>query len=346
MNDQFFMRRCLQLAEAGRSYVAPNPMVGSVIVHEGKIIGEGYHTAFGKPHAEPEAIDSVEDRTLLRSSTLYVNLEPCAHHGKTPPCAERIVREGIPRVVIGSSDPNPLVAGKGISILKNAGIEVISGVLENECRNFNIRFYTFHELKRPYVVLKWAQSKDGFIGKRNVEERVKISNEATNQLVHKWRSEEQAILVGKNTALADDPGLDVRNWKGRDPVRIILDERLELPPTLKIFSKDRPTIILNTVRSDIQEKTQWVKLPEMSADEILKALYACNINSVLVEGGAKVIETFINAGSWDEARVITSQKELGEGVIAPEMKSEVYKAEQLGSDSISCYRNSSYSIRS
>jgi diaminohydroxyphosphoribosylaminopyrimidine deaminase / 5-amino-6-(5-phosphoribosylamino)uracil reductase len=338
MDHEQIMRRCLQLAEAGRSTVAPNPMVGSVILHEGIVIGEGYHTAFGKPHAEPEAINSVVDRTLLKNSVLYVNLEPCSHYGKTPPCADRIVKEGIPKVVIGSKDPNPLVAGKGIKILRDAGVEVIEGVLEEECRNFNSRFYTFHEKKRPYVILKWAQSSDGYIGRK--EERVKISNAETSQLVHKWRSEEQAILVGKNTVMCDDPKLNVRHWQGRDPVRVVIDKDLELSSSFRIFSKDQRTVVINSIKEEQVSELSYVKVESITASSLLTSLYKLNINSVVIEGGAKTLEMFITEGFWDEARIITAELKLQNGISAPEFNFTPVLTEHSGKDTISYFVNS------
>lgn len=304
MTHEVYMQRCLELARKGAGYTAPNPMVGCVIVDESNnIIGEGYHQAYGGPHAEVNAIASVKDKTQLKHSTLYVNLEPCAHYGKTPPCANLIVEMGIPRVVIGMKDPHEKVAGKGIEILLQSGIEVIVGVEENACRELNKRFITFHEKQRPYIVLKWAQTADGFIGKPG--EKIKISHPETDVLVHQWRSEEQAILIGSRTAINDNPELTVRQVKGRNPIRLILNNKSPLPPDLKIWNNEAATYVIESSPND-------------SLHPFLQFCRTNHIISVLVEGGAYTLQHFINAGLWDEARVITNPNlTLHTGIKAP-----------------------------
>lgn len=317
------MYRCLELAELASGHVAPNPMVGAVLVHENRIIGEGYHQQYGKPHAEVNCIGAVaeKDQKLIARSTLYVSLEPCAHFGKTPPCADLIIRHRIPQVVIGCRDPFKEVDGKGIGKLKAAGIEVVTGVLERECRNLNRRFFTFHEQERPYIILKWAQTADHFMG--TSQQRLLISNEYSNRLVHKWRSEEAAILVGTHTALLDDPALTNRLWQGPSPVRLVLDRDLRLPQHLKIFNREVPTIIFNSVKEGEERGLRYYRLVknENIIGQLMSALYKLNIQSVLVEGGARLLQSFINEGIWDEARVIANQElRLGEkanGLQAP-----------------------------
>lgn len=300
------MHRCLELAIKGAGYAAPNPMVGCVIVDSDQnILGEGYHKQCGGPHAEVNAIYSVQDKSLLRDATLYVNLEPCAHHGKTPPCANLIVEMGIPRVVIGMKDPHEKVAGKGIEILRQAGIEVITGVEEKACRELNKRFITFHEKQRPYILLKWAQSSDHFIGQPG--KRIKVSHPETDILVHQWRSEEQAILVGRTTALNDDPELTVRHVKGKNPVRLVLNQGEFLPNHLKLWNNAAETHVIEITGND-------------GLNSFLKFCRDHHMISVMVEGGGYTLQQFINAGLWDEARVITNTKiVLQTGVKSPEL---------------------------
>ncbi|MCX7743117.1 MAG: bifunctional diaminohydroxyphosphoribosylaminopyrimidine deaminase/5-amino-6-(5-phosphoribosylamino)uracil reductase RibD [Flavobacteriales bacterium] len=304
IHHERYMQRCLELARKGIGYTAPNPMVGCVIVDMNQnILGEGYHEHYGAPHAEVNAINAVNDKNLLKNATLYVNLEPCAHYGKTPPCANLIVEMGIPRVVIGMKDPHEKVAGKGIDILQQAGIEVIVGIEENACREINKRFITFHEKHRPYIILKWAQSADGFIGK--LGEKIKISHAETDVLVHRWRSEEQAILIGSRTAINDNPELTVRWVKGKNPIRIILHSTTPLPHDLRIWNNDSLTHVIQTSFNN-------------SFDALLDFCKSNQIISVLVEGGAYTLQQFINAGFWDEARVITNTELiLHAGVKAP-----------------------------
>ena len=321
--DELFMSRCVSLANLGAGYVAPNPMVGAVLVHEGRIIGEGYHRQYGHAHAEVNCIDSVraEDLTLISRSKLYVSLEPCSHHGKTPPCADLIIRHKIPEVVIGCRDPFPAVNGKGIEKLKEAGISIRLGILETACRDLNKRFFLFQSAKRPYIVLKWAQSADGFIA-RSDHSRTFISNEFTNRLVHQWRSEEAAILVGTNTALHDDPELTARHGGGHHPLRLVFDGKLRLPNTLRLFDQKTGTIVFNQIRDEEKTNLRYYRIDSSDhfLDEILAALHHLKIQSVLVEGGAQTIRAFIEKGFWDEARIITNEQFfLGEGISAPRL---------------------------
>lgn len=317
-----YMSRCLRLAQYGAGYVAPNPMVGAVLVCGDEIIGEGYHHRYGEPHAEPNAIHSVKDVELLKQATLYVSLEPCSHYGKTPPCADLIVRSGIPRVVIGTLDPNPKVSGRGVEILQKAGIEVIVGVMEAECRELNKRFFIFQEEKRPYVLLKWAQTQDGFIDKKRKdrsEEPLLISNNLTKQLTHKMRSENQAILVGANTVLLDNPSLTVRNWSGKSPVRIAIDRQKRIPEHFNILDGSIHTIVFTERDPEYRPNVEFVQVAfdGNGIKSILHKIYERNINSVLVEGGASILNSFLEAGLWDEANIEVSPQRINDGVKAP-----------------------------
>jgi len=337
------MGRCIQLAKLAAGNVAPNPMVGAVLVFENKIIGEGYHQKYGEAHAEVNCINNVQEKnkTLIEKSTIYVSLEPCAHHGKTPPCADLIIKNKIKKVVIGCQDIYKEVAGKGIEKLQNAGAEVITGILEKECKDLNKRFFTFHQKQRPYIILKWAQSANGKIGSNN-NERILISNDYSNGLVHNWRAEEAAILVGTNTALKDNPSLTTRLWKGNNPVRIVIDKELRLPSGSKLFSKETNTVIFNFVKNAVEENSNFIKIEKGNfLQEMLFSLYRLNIQSVLVEGGAKTLQYFIDAGFWDEARVITNEKMVIEnGIAAPEMKNFLFVNQaRYFSDVINYYEN-------
>jgi len=339
--DEQYMSRCIQLAELGAGNVAPNPMVGAVLVYDDEIIGEGYHKKYGEAHAEVNCINSVEEKNkhLIEKSTIHVSLEPCSHYGKTPPCVDLIIKNNIPKVVIGTKDIYKEVAGAGIEKLKNAGIEVLTGVLENECIDLNKRFFTFHRKQRPYIILKWAQSANGKIGSNNGE-RILISNDYSNRLVHKWRSEEAAILVGTNTALKDNPSLTTRLWKGKNPVRIVIDKNLKLPHELKIFSKATNTFIFNSLKNTIEENVEYIKLENKNfLEEMLHSLHKLNIQSVLVEGGAKTLQSFIDKGLWDEARIIMNEKLIiMNGVSSPELKDfKLAKQEKYFSDLINYY---------
>lgn len=317
------MYRCLQLARIGDGYVAPNPMVGAVVVHNDRIIGEGYHHRYGEAHAEPNAINSVTEKELLSESTLYVNLEPCSHFGKTPPCANLIISTGIPKVVIGTMDPNPKVAGKGIELLRQAGIEVITGVLEDECNELNKRFFIWQREKRPYILLKWAQSRDGFMDLNRTEignGPIQISNLLTKQFTHKYRAQNQAIMVSTNTAVLDNPSLSVRRWAGKNPIRIILDRTGRIPTDYHIFDESVRTIIFTGLTDRVgTDKTEYVVI-DFSTDVIRQVIHTLsqkNIHSVLVEGGSQLLSGFIQSGLWDEAHVEIAPIELKEGVVAP-----------------------------
>lgn len=342
--EEQYMQRCLQLAAMGAGKVAPNPMVGAVLVYENRIIGEGYHQKHGEAHAEVNCINSVAeaDKKLIEESTLYVSLEPCAHFGKTPPCADLIIKNKIPKVVIGCRDSFEEVAGRGIERLKAAGVDVAVGIFENECLELNRRFFVFHEMKRPYIILKWAQSSDGKIAAAGAS-RTLISNEFTNRLVHKWRTEEAAIMVGTNTALLDDPVLTARFWPGNDPVRLVIDTALKLPLHLKLFDRTVKTIVFNFVKHAEEENLVYylLKRKENIPEQIADALYSLNIQSVMVEGGAKLLQSFIDEGLWDEARLISNEQLIiNNGLNAPVLKNNrLCKEQKIENDKISFFRN-------
>jgi len=339
--DKRYMKRAVQLALLGKGNVAPNPLVGAVIVHNDTIIGEGYHEKFGQAHAEVNAIASVQNKALLKEATIYVTLEPCAHFGKTPPCADLIVSHQLKRVVIGSGDSFDQVNGKGIQKIRNAGIEVEAFVLENECRELNRAFFTFQEKKRPFIFLKWAQSTDGFIDAKNSKQGAItwISRPEVQPIVHQWRSEYQAILVGKNTAIEDNPSLNVRAVSGNDPIRIVLDSRLEIPADRKVLSDGAPTIVFNTKTSETKGAVTYVKLAELSVPKILSGLYDLNIQSVLIEGGARTLQSFIDAKMWDEACVIQGQTTLHKGTPAPHIKGTLVSTKTVFGDVLNFYRS-------
>ncbi|WP_233577977.1 bifunctional diaminohydroxyphosphoribosylaminopyrimidine deaminase/5-amino-6-(5-phosphoribosylamino)uracil reductase RibD [Hanamia caeni] len=339
--DERYMSRCIQLARLGVGNVAPNPMVGAVLVYEDKIIGEGYHQKFGEAHAEVNCINSVthQDKNRIEKSTIYVSLEPCAHYGKTPPCSDLIIQTKIRKVVVGCQDIYKEVAGKGIEKLRNAGVEVVSGILENECKELNKRFFTFHQKQRPYIILKWAQSANGKIGSKD-SERILISNDYSNRLVHKWRSEEAAILVGTNTVLKDDPSLTTRLWKGNNPIRIVIDKELKIAPSSKTFDEEAETLVFNLSKNSATKNTRFIKLDkENFIKELLDSLYKNEIQSVLIEGGAKTLQSFIDSGLWDEARIITNETMVvEEGINAPQMKNfTMIHREKYFSDSIAYF---------
>jgi diaminohydroxyphosphoribosylaminopyrimidine deaminase / 5-amino-6-(5-phosphoribosylamino)uracil reductase len=334
------MYRCLQLAQLGCGHVAPNPMVGAVLVYNHRIIGEGYHAQYGKAHAEVNCINSVAeiDKVLIEKSTLYVSLEPCVHFGKTPPCTNLILQHKIPKVVIGCCDSFGEVNGKGIQQLKDNGVQVVYGVLENECRELNNRFFTFHTKQRPYITLKWAQSKNGKIaGKSN--ERIFISNDITNRLVHKWRTQYAAIMVGTNTALNDNPLLTARLWEGKNPVRILLDETLKVPITNSIFNADAKTIVFNAIKTAEDNNIKYYRLTDFNLRTALNALYNLQVQSILVEGGSKLLQSFINDNLWDEIRIIENKELImDDGLQAPILKNaHLAKKENYLTDTISYY---------
>lgn len=336
------MHRCIQLARLGAGHVAPNPMVGAVLVYQDEIIGEGYHRGYGGPHAEVNALESVapEKKALVNKSTLYVSLEPCVHFGKTPPCTDLIISYNIPRVVVGATDADEKVAGKGIQSLRDAGVQVQTGILEEECRELNQQFFTFHTKKRPYIILKWAQSADGHMG-TGTPERTIISNAYTQMLVHRWRSEVDAMLVGYQTALLDNPQLTNRFWGGRQPLRIALDKKAMLPETLHIFEDKAPTLIINEIKSGKNQQVEYVKINfDTLLEDMLQELHHRNIQSILVEGGAKTLNRFIASHLWDECRVITNtEMRLPAGVTAPEMPTAHLTSRQIiGSDVVAIYK--------
>lgn len=360
-----YMRRALDLATLGRGHVSPNPMVGCVIVHDlnggtghpaggestrgtstpGRIIGEGWHQRYGEAHAERNAIFSVRpaDEHLLPESTAYVTLEPCSHYGKQPPCANLLIEKRIGRVICCNDDPNPLVAGQGFQKLRDAGIPVETGLLAEDGRALNARFFTFMEQQRPYIILKWAETNDGFIGGEGGQP-LQISGPLARRLVHKWRSEEDAIMVGTNTARADNPRLNVRLWPvpdaaGQNPTRIVIDRQLQLPTTLNLFDDSQPTLVYNHTKTEITGQTSYVQLSpdEPFLAQLLADLYERRIQSVLVEGGTTLLNSFIDAGVWDEMRVLRSPMMIGQGIAAPRVRGRLTGREMIGADEWSTY---------
>jgi len=336
-HDEFFMQRALELAQLGVGRVSPNPRVGCVIVHNNKIIGEGWHQKFGEAHAEVNAINSAKDQSLLKESTVYVNLEPCSHFGKTPPCVDLLIKHRVKKVVIGNLDSNPKVHGKGIKKLKDAGIETLTGVLEKEGHELNKRFFTFIEEQRPYIILKWAQTTDEFIAQKNFESKW-ISNEFSRQLVHRWRSEEDAVLVGTHTASHDNPSLTVRDWTGRNPTRIVIDRFLRLNDRLQLFDKKEKTICYNVLKHEEYKNLLLVRIDENNfLEELVHDLFKRNIQSVIVEGGAQTLQLFMDANLWDEARVFTSPRTFGEGIKAPSRKGKLCAQQNIGTDRLEVF---------
>jgi len=345
-----YMSRCIQLAKNGLGKTYPNPMVGCVIVHDDKILAEGWHQKAGEPHAEVNAINSLKekDASLIQKATIYVSLEPCSHFGKTPPCADLIVEKGFKKAVIGMTDPFAKVSGKGIQKLMTNGCDVILGVLEKECLELNKRFVTFHNQKRPYVILKWAESQDGFLspyqfGKDRKTEPVWLTNAYSKQLVHKWRSEEQAIMVGKHTALMDDPSLTTRLWEGQNPLRILIDKDLEVPGDNSIYSADAETLVFTKkapTQSNMHVTYIEIDFDQEVNSQILEKLYHKNIQSLIVEGGRITLQHFIENNFWDEARVFRSKALLKQGTLAPELNFEAETTESILDDELKIYRNS------
>lgn len=334
-----FMTRALELAELGRGSVSPNPMVGCVITYQDQIIGEGYHESYGGPHAEPNAIHAVEDPHLLKEASVYVTLEPCAHFGKTPPCADLLVSKGVKEVIIAARDSNPLVGGQGIARLEAAGITVLTGVLEREARLQNRRFFTMIEKQRPYIILKWAQTMDGFIARSNYDSKW-ISNELSRQLVHRWRAEEDAILVGTKTAHYDNPRLNVRDWTGKDPLRLVIDNQLTLDTSLHLFDQTQPTVCYNLVKSEQKENLQYVRLERgYPLTRILGDLNQRKTQSLIVEGGSVLLQHFIGLGLWDEARVFTGTSTFGEGIPSPKMGRPACEIFDIEGDRLERYIN-------
>ncbi|MEI6576576.1 MAG: bifunctional diaminohydroxyphosphoribosylaminopyrimidine deaminase/5-amino-6-(5-phosphoribosylamino)uracil reductase RibD [Bacteroidota bacterium] len=343
--DEKFMQRCLDLARQGLGSVSPNPLVGAVLAIGDRIIGEGFHQKFGGPHAEVNAISQVADQRLLKQATLYVNLEPCCHHGKTPPCADLIIDSGVKRLVIAHTDPNPLVVGQGLIKLRQAGVEVISGVLSEEALQMNRRFVTFFQKKRPYIILKWAQTRDGFIdidrSKPGSNRSNWITNDSMKQLVHQWRSMEDAVMVGTRTAYNDDPALTVREWAGRNPLRIVIDENLSLPGHLKLFDRSAPTLILTSVEKEDDPPIHYLKLDFTAAiiPQLLDTLYSRGIQSLIVEGGLELLDSFFALGLWDEARVLEGDKLFVKGKKAPAFHGKLLFEERFENDNYRCFGN-------
>ncbi len=328
------MQKCLDLAIKGKANVAPNPMVGCIVVFEDKIIGQGFHELFGQAHAEVNAIKSVINKSLLPLSTLYVNLEPCAHFGKTPPCASLIIEHKIPKVVIGCIDTFSKVSGKGIAQMQTKNIDVISGVLEKECRDLNKRFFTFHEQKRPYIILKWASSSDGYIAPKEQNDPFWMTSIQSKKRVHQWRSEEMGILVGTKTAINDNPSLTVRDVVGKNPIRFVLDKNLRLANDLALFNKEAKTFIFTenaTKKNHLQ--TDFTNLTQSVCNE----LYQKGIQSVIIEGGRQTLQSFIDANLWDEARVFTAPIKLKDGIKAPDFNQEYSQHEQVANDHLKTY---------
>ena len=332
-NHEFYLKKCLDLARKGFPENTPNPMVGSVIVYKDEIIGKGYHEKYGSHHAEVNAINNVKDKSLLSQSTIYVNLEPCSHFGKTPPCADLIIKHKIAKVVVGCVDTSSKVSGKGIQRMRNTGIEVVTGVLNEESRDLNKRFFTFQEKKRPYIILKWAESKDGFIAPLNQKEPLWMTSEESKKLVHKWRSEEDSILIGRITAEKDNPSLTVREVNGNNPTRIVIDKNLKLSEHLNLFNSESDTIIFNEITSDRSSNNNYIKINfNELINNILRVLYQQNIQSLIIEGGTKTLQSFIDKNLWDEARVFYTSSELSEGVCSPNIEGEIISSKEIDTD--------------
>lgn len=370
-NHEKYIQRCIELAKKGIGTARPNPSVGAVIVYKDTIIGEGYTSAYGGNHAEVNAIAAVKDTSLLQKATLYVTLEPCAHYGKTPPCANLIVQHKIPNVVIGCIDTNSLVAGKGVEILQKGGCSVVVGVLEAACTAQHKRFFTVQNKKRPYIILKWAATADGFIAPvtKDTQTPVWISNKYSQQLVHKWRAEEHAILVGTNTVLADNPKLNVRSWSGNNPVRIVLDRNLRIPENLHVFDQRIQTIVITDVATKIKENSSTVEnasklnnnekfketivsssgvenivyeqidFSSHIAEQIVTVLQKHTIQSIIIEGGRQTLQTFIDANLWDEARVFKGKNNFKTGVKAPKVSGKIIEQKSIDTDVLKIYMN-------
>ncbi|MET1055427.1 MAG: bifunctional diaminohydroxyphosphoribosylaminopyrimidine deaminase/5-amino-6-(5-phosphoribosylamino)uracil reductase RibD [Pedobacter sp.] len=347
MSDEVFIKRCLELAELGKGSVSPNPMVGCVIVSEGKIIGEGYHQQYGKAHAEVNAVNAVlltygdAASALLKVSTVYVSLEPCAHFGKTPPCADLLVRHQVKKVVICNRDPFPDVDGKGIGKLEAAGIEVVYGVLHEEGLQLNRRFFTRIREQRPYIILKWARTANGYFAPKNSTQQW-ISGPLAKKLVHKWRTEEDAVLVGKQTAIADNPQLNAREWTGSNPVRIIVDRTLQVPEDNHVFTAGARTVILNEVKTDVINNLHYISMEDMQyylPQKIAYQLYLMDIQSIIIEGGANILNQFISAGLWDEARVFNSKSNWETGIYSPQINGKITSVTEVDQDYLTIYEN-------
>jgi diaminohydroxyphosphoribosylaminopyrimidine deaminase/5-amino-6-(5-phosphoribosylamino)uracil reductase len=341
------MSRCLELAALGMANVSPNPMVGCVIVVDDTIIGEGFHEKFGQAHAEVNAVADVFRNygdlatELLPKATVYVSLEPCAHFGKTPPCVDLLIKHAVKKVIIGSKDPFPDVDGKGIAKLQNAGIEVLQGVLEKECFELNRRFFTRIQLQRPYIILKWAQTANGFFAPLNGIQQW-ITSPLARKLVHKWRSEEDAILVGKKTVLVDDPKLTTREWIGKNPIRLVIDQHLETGADRRVHNSDAKTIIFNEVKTEVQDNLHFIQMEDMQfylPQKVAYQLYLMDIQSVIIEGGAGILKEFISGNLWDEARVFHSTSNWSAGMQAPAIGGYLEEMIQVNADKLLIYKN-------
>lgn len=342
--DEIYMRRCLELAAHGLGNTRTNPLVGCVIVHKDRIIGEGYHHEYGGPHAEVNAIRSVKDKSLLSESTIYINFEPCSHFGKTPPCSTLIASHKIPRVVISNIDPFPSVSGRGVEALRNSGAEVVTGILEEEAVFLNRRFLTFHQNKRPYIILKWAETKDGFIDvDRHKNDPVGtnwITSEVARTLVHKWRSEESGLMVGTNTVIADNPRLNVRRWTGNSPLRLVFDRNGRIPQSANILDGSQDTLVFTCVQEKFSGRINSVLIDhDYALEDILSELYEQKLLSVFVEGGKTIHELFINSGLWDEARVFKGKVIFSQGVRAPRINARPSQILDFDGSELSIFHN-------
>jgi len=346
VNNEHYIKRCLELAKKGLGTTAPNPMVGAVLVYQNRIIGEGYTSPYGGNHAEVNCINSVKekDKKHISKSTLFVSLEPCSHFGKTPPCSNLIVKNGIKNVVIGAIDSNVLVSGKGVKYLIDNGCHVVTNVLKEECVALNKRFFTFQNKKRPFIILKWAESKDGFIGllKKDVAKPIWISNAYSQQLVHKWRSEEQAILVGTTTAVSDNPKLNTRSFSGKNPIRVVLDNQLRIPKDFHLFDQSVKTIVFTSKKEFENQKNiifEQIDFENHVPKKICEVLFGYDIQSVIIEGGKRTLQSFINANLWDEARVFIGNINLSGGIKAPKIDSQMYSKKYIDNDMLMIYKN-------
>jgi len=339
MQEEIYIKRCIELAKKALGNTYPNPLVGSVIVHNGKIIGEGYHQKAGENHAEINAVNSVEDKILIPESTIYVSLEPCAHFGKTPPCALKIVELGFKKVVIGAMDSHDKVNGKGKKIIQDAGIEVVSGILEKECIDLNKRFFTYHEKKRPFIVLKWAQSENGFMDKDF--KPTQISNSLTKQFVHELRNNEHSILIGTMTALRDNPSLTTREITGRNPVRILIDIDLKVPSDYKIYNDEAETLVFNSIKNADEGNIRFIKTErENFIEKLIKKLYELQIQSIIVEGGGLVLQQFIDANLWDKTIVIKNENlTIENGTKAPKFQHKPFEIKKFRDNVIEFHKN-------
>lgn len=341
--DEQYMQKALDLAKKGKGFVSPNPMVGCIIVYKNKIIGEGFHEKYGKSHAEVNAVNSVIDKTLISKSTVYVTLEPCSHYGKTPPCADLLVKNSPQKVVICNLDPNPLVAGNGIKKLEENGIEVITGILEKEGLFLNRRFFTFMIKKRPYIILKWAETLDGFIARKNYDSKW-ISGESSRKLVHQWRIEEDAIMVGTNTAHYDNPTLNIRFGlsSNQNPIRIVLDKKLRLSKNLNLFDNTQETICLNLLKNEKKKQVEYLQITDENdlLRDSLEKLYQKNIQSIIIEGGATLLNTLIKQNLWDECRIFVGNKKFEEGILAPTLDQNIDTSKKIEDDLLNIFFNS------